>query len=462
MLNIFRLRVHKIMNGARPINFQRLCSMMTEAYACHDEWAKRLETPVFVGLDANSFIPELRKRFQGNKVGSAIDLDVAVNCARNEEELNVLRSLIYKIRHSKAAASVLPSTQHAFIRACLSLGLDEMLMTVLGDPINFGIFPDPFVANLAMDHFIRKGNMADASQIASSMMIQEEFRPSVCWMSVLSSLKWLGQKERNPWVLRKPEEAPADDDEEVIFRVPYLKNRIFDEHFDLTDPCMLLGKTMAWMCPHLPTGLGVRSAHLWGLRLFNKKESFKAELNLILASDDPRLCAALMELVSSPMLTSSSDSKETATETPSDADDWSDVKELLHKTKADAFIDTSIEEAFTEEMNSAWPQLETEDIAEQSKLFAVWNQHRVTLVKNKIRRHQLEQRLAEIEEQKKKFLEEEDLLFFFENKTKWEQAAQLQSSDEQVKEGKQELPSDDKYKVPELEKRGTTVRIERY
>ncbi|KHJ45823.1 hypothetical protein D918_04035 [Trichuris suis] len=410
----------------------------------------------------DSFILELRKRFQGNKVGSAIDLDVAVNCARTEEELNVLRCLIYKIRHTKAAASVLPSTQHAFIRACLSLGLDEMLMTVLGDPINFGIFPDPFVANLAMDHFMRKGNMADASQIASSMMIQEEFRASVCWMSVLSCLKWLGQKERKPWVLRKPEEAPADDDEEVIFRVPYLKNRVFDEHFDLADPYVLMGKTMAWMCRSLPTGPGVRSAHLWGLRLFNKKESFKTELNRILASDDPRICAALVELVNSPTVTSSADSNETATEAPSDAEDWGEVKVLLSKTKAEAFIDAPIEEAFTEEMNREWPQLEAADIAEQSKLFAFWNQHRATLVKNKIRRHQLELRLAEIEEQKKKLLEEEDLLFFFENKTKWEQAAQPQLSGEKGKEGKDELPSDDKYTVPELEKRGTNVRLERY
>uniref|UniRef100_A0A5S6QBA4 28S ribosomal protein S27, mitochondrial n=1 Tax=Trichuris muris TaxID=70415 RepID=A0A5S6QBA4_TRIMR len=462
MWSLCRQSVPQITNSARTVRLGCLRCVLTSAYGCHSEWAKRLETPVFDGLDFGNFILEFQKRFQGNKIGSAIDLDVAVNCARNKEELAILRSCIYKIRHSRAAASVLPSTHHAFIRACLSLGADDMLMTVLGDPVNFGIFPDPFVANLAMDYFIRKGNMSDASQLACSMMIQEEFRPSVCWMSALSCLKWLMQKDRKPWLVRKPEEAPTDDDDEVVFRVPYLKNRIFDDHFDLDDPYMLVGKTMAWMCRSLPVGPGVRTSRLLGLRMFNKKDSFKAELNRILSCDEQLLCASLTNLISSPEFTSSSNNVETAGDTSMDTDDWNDVKELLCKAKAKTFIDASIEEAYAEEMNRAWPRLEVEDIAEQGKLFALWNQRRGTLLEYKIRRRQLELRLAKIEEQKKKLLEEKDLLFFFENKTKWEQTAQSQLAAEAEKEGKDELPSDDKYTVPELEKRGTDVRLERY
>jgi len=80
-----------------------------------------------------------------------------VNKVTEEENLEELEELIYRLRKSPSAADTLPSTGHAVIRTLCQLDKTDMLFRILNDRMNYGIFLDFYTANLLMDKFLVNG-----------------------------------------------------------------------------------------------------------------------------------------------------------------------------------------------------------------------------------------------------------------------------------------------------------------
>lgn len=65
----------------------------------------------------------------------------------------------------------------------------------------------------------------------------------------------------------------------------YLRNPYFDDHFDLTDPNHIVGKTLAWASP-LVGGLVGRNCEALGWALYNKWEELEAALDKLRAQKE--------------------------------------------------------------------------------------------------------------------------------------------------------------------------------
>ncbi|KRX48658.1 Protein MEF2BNB -like protein [Trichinella murrelli] len=422
-----KLRVLMLQNFWRQ-NFQ--CSkrfLLSTAYDCSEEWRKRLEAPIFKNVDTDEFITDLRKQFLGKKVASPIDLDVAVNLVQRKDHLDELKSCIYKIRHTKMSASILPSTHHALVRSFLHLGCEDLFMEMIDDPDKFSF----------------------ATKIACHMMKQEEFRLSTCWLSVYSCLKWLFSGDQSwitiPCTFRN---MNNEEEEDLIFKIPYLKNPVFDDHFDLEEPRQLVGKTILWMSEHLPDSPAIHSCRALGLKLWNKHDRLVKLLKQYCETSDLQLHADALDF-----MLLDDQPKEEKDQTEKLVVDQK-LSKLVNKIKDSAhFTNDSLEASFFDQMNKELPELEKIDISEQIDLISSWNQSRIQLLENKVRQIYLKKRLAEIAELRKKLTEEREVVFFFENKATWENTVHPDYKEADVSVSAGKLPSDDEYVVPELEKR---------
>ncbi|KRY34361.1 Protein MEF2BNB [Trichinella spiralis] len=443
-----KLRVLMLQNFWRQ-NFQ--CSkrfLLSAAYDCSEEWRKRLEAPIFKNVDTDEFITDLRKQFLGKKVASPIDLDVhdfgecdilqAVNLVQRKDHLDELKSCIYKIRHTKMSASILPSTHHALVRSFLHLGCEDLFMEMIDDPDKFSC------KNIKTEEYCNV-----ATKIACHMMKQEEFRLSTCWLSVYSCLKWLFSGDQSwitiPCSFRN---MNNEEEEDLIFKIPYLKNPVFDDHFDLEEPRQLVGKTILWMSEHLPDSPAIHSCRALGLKLWNKHDRLVKLLKQYCETSDLQLHADALKF----MLLDDQPKEENDQTEKSVVDQ--ELSKLVSKIKDSAhFTNDSLEASFFDQMNKELPELEKTDISEQIDLISSWNQSRIQLLENKVRRIYLKKRLAEIAELRKKLTEEREVVFFFENKAKWEHTVHPDYKEADVSVSAGKLPSDDEYVVPELEKR---------
>ncbi|CAF1583455.1 unnamed protein product, partial [Didymodactylos carnosus] len=78
-----------------------------------------------------------------------------------------------------------------------------------------------------------------------------------------------------------------EEDEDIVkIKVPYVRNLINDDHFDLTDKKKLLGKTMAYMARYADTS-GIASLKVIGLALYQKFDRAHDVLEEIL--NNPKL-----------------------------------------------------------------------------------------------------------------------------------------------------------------------------
>lgn len=64
--------------------------------------------------------------------------------------------IIHRLRRSPETVRTLPSTNHAVLRLLLDTDSTHVLLKLLSDPLNYGVFPDHYVANMLMDSYIKK------------------------------------------------------------------------------------------------------------------------------------------------------------------------------------------------------------------------------------------------------------------------------------------------------------------
>ena len=193
-------------------------------------------------------------------------MDILVNSLKDKGHTEDLLDMIYKLRLTPETSFTLPSTHYAVTRYLLENESPNQVFEVLNDRLNYGIFPNHHSYNLLMDTYIKNKDFASAAKIATLLMLQEDTdNPISNALAIYSCHKYL--EKPDDW--KAPEPEKDESTEEVKVRVRYLRNPFFDDHFDLTEPTDLVGKTLAFFGKHRGDTLG-RTCQLRGLILFKK------------------------------------------------------------------------------------------------------------------------------------------------------------------------------------------------
>lgn len=251
---------------------------LSAEYKSKKLWEERFSCPLLNDEDVVKRINN--KIIRGDSLNN-LELDIFVNISspHTEETVHLEESavLLNKLRKSLAADTLLPSTPDAVCRLFLASNRLSSLISILNDRVNYGVFPNFFVLNLLLDEALEKNNYAAASKLASLVMLQEEFgtNPITDGLALYSVAKYIESRGNfDDWPMcdistdpilglkvnnqvddstkdqeeNKSEENEDEDEEDAEYiRVPFLRNPYFDNHFDLTDPRKICGKTLSML-----------------------------------------------------------------------------------------------------------------------------------------------------------------------------------------------------------------------
>ncbi|XP_063238514.1 small ribosomal subunit protein mS27 [Bacillus rossius redtenbacheri] len=389
---------------------------LSQAYRCEDAWDKRLESPLLQQVKLEEFHYEVEAKFQSQQKISAIDVDLFANAARGVDHLDEVEDLVHKLRLSPSTADTLPSTPHALIRLFLAAGRGDELLRILGDRLNYGVFPDCYSACLLMDSFLEQRNHTAAAQVAVLQMLQEDWEDELaarlglyaCHMHLRQPGRWL------------PEEVPEppDDGEEVKVRVKYLRNPYFDDHFDLRDPDLLVGKTLAAAGERCGGATG-RTYQLVGWALYGKWGRALAALEQLAASrEEPLFYQEGVERLHA--LVERAAQQEGA--------DGATLERLARQLRDVAgggrVTRDDLTEALAGEVRRAAARDEPAKVEEQRRTYEAWERLRQERLRAELLETRKQQRRAEIAEARERLERRERTIFFFDHQERWELAAE--------------------------------------
>lgn len=260
--------ISRALNKPRGFKIQSR-TFLSDSFRLQNVWDNRLSSQILKKINVNDMFYELDNQFQHFANASALDIDLFVNAVDDDSTFDEVDDVVHKLRLSPEAINILPSTHHALIRLYLKCNKTKDLIRILDDRLNYGIFPDDYCTLLLMDTFIKEGNFKDAAKVSTFCMLQEEIpSPLIKYMSLYSCHKYL--ENPVPWTATESELLDEEDDgEEIKVRVKYIRNDYFDDHFDLVDPKMCIGKTLNFIGASIDDHIG-RTYRLIGLILHNK------------------------------------------------------------------------------------------------------------------------------------------------------------------------------------------------
>lgn len=221
-------------------------TFLTNEYKCNDAWTSQTLSSVSNKINLNDFYNIIDQNYSSKGVISAIDVDIFSNSLKDSFHLDELKDLLHKLRLSAETGNMLESTHQATIRNYLQFGAVEDLISILKDPLNFGVFLDEYTANILLDKLVTSCNFEQAANVASLIMLQEDNNNEItsalcqyaCFKYIMDYIK-----PPEPEVIT----AKSKKVEEFKIRIKFLRNPYFDDHFDIKDIYTLSGKTLAWM-----------------------------------------------------------------------------------------------------------------------------------------------------------------------------------------------------------------------
>lgn len=231
-------------------------SLVSQAFHCQEEWSARLASPIFQKIKLGEFFVELDKKFSHEYRGSAVDVDIFAQAASSPADCEQLEELLYKLRRTPHTIFSPPSTNHAAIRALLKAeehpeGGEQVhhIVKMLDDRMNYGLFMDDYTTILLLDYMLENKRLLEGARIASHLMFQEESRegPGAA-MANLASWRYCKQARDMPWFFET--EIPVDENPDEVIRVRVkgmVPNNYNDEHFDLRNGNIILGKTLVYL-----------------------------------------------------------------------------------------------------------------------------------------------------------------------------------------------------------------------
>lgn len=417
-------------------------TLLSDAYYCRDAWNERLEDPVLRNVDIDKYFVDLSKKFGSKTKASAVDVDIYLNKITNKDYAVEFENVLHRLRRSRNSADTLPSTPAAAVRFFMDSGQYDVLLKILQNRLDYGVFPDCYSSNLLMDAFLELGNHRDATKVAIQMMLQEDVGNAVSRiLAVYACHMYLREPKPEPWNPNPPAAAEEeDDDEEIYVRVPNITNPFFDDHFDLNEPNQLIGKTLVLFCDGVDDLLH-RSYYLVGLGLYQKWHK-AAEL----------LEAATIQGGGAEFVTRSAVDM-FRTELTREGAEEDDVRKRLETAlKAlEPRCSSADLHALASESLEKIGELEAADIEAQKRNFVSWREQRQRALQEQTTLFLRQQTIEAIRARKKELGQKEELLYAFEN---WDQIemkmAEVQADMDQLadKENVQE-----EYIPPEVDKR---------
>nr|XP_034181433.1 28S ribosomal protein S27, mitochondrial [Osmia lignaria] len=383
-------------------------SFLSETYRCEEAWKARLELPLLKKVNPQQLFLTLDHNFTSKGKVSAVDIDIFANTIADKHQSEELLYTLHHLRLSAEATNILESTHHAVIRFLLDHDCTTDLVNILHDRLNYGIFPDSLCYNILMDTYLKKKDYANAAKIAVLPMLQEDTEnPITNALSIYSCHKYL----ENPDVWQKPPEPVDDSKEEIKVRVDYLRNPYFDDHFDLTDPRDLVGKTLAFQGKAMNNTLG-RTCCLRGLILYKK---YQDVLKLIQQWKDEVEEDIVYDEVFT--LIGEDNAHIPKEQIPNELENlMSEVNALKEKK----LCKDNMTEVLENNVKSAVNKQSEIDMNEQLKKYTEWEKQRETVLNKQLEEINRQARIQNINEMKKDLEEREKFLTYFEKEEEME------------------------------------------
>lgn len=412
MLRIFNVGLFSKYGSMQT--YKVLRPFMSDAFHSKEIWNKRLNNNLLRKVKLPELYYELDTKFNQTGKVSAVDIDIFTNAINDNTYLDEMEDLVHRLRLTSEASNVLASTHHAFIRAFLSFGDKDELMRILNDRLNYGIFPDDYCNILMMDQFIKENNLTNAAKVATYQMLQEDFsNPLVKYFSLYSCHKYL--LEPSPWNKwasseeKKDDKNEDDEEEEIKVRVSFIRNPYFDDHFDLTDPYSLIGKTfkMIGECDNDTTS---NSYNLLGLILYKKWPNVVNFSNILLDKNLKINTGCISEI------------EKFLSSLPEETDEKGNeihkqlmqIKNNIQKLKNNDLIDQKDLLLVTEEnLHRTAKELEEKLIHDQCQIYEEWENKREDILMNILEEQKKLQRLENVKLKKEELAKKEEELFFF-------------------------------------------------
>ncbi|KAK9710734.1 Mitochondrial 28S ribosomal protein S27 [Popillia japonica] len=414
-------------------------TFLSQAYYCNEVWEHRLRSPIISKVNVNELYQDIDLRYHRSGQISPVDVDIFVNAAKKDSSIEDIIDLVHRLRLSGLACSTLDSTSHAVIRllmqhkkfhrlrlsglACSTLDSTshavirllmqhkkyEDLLKLLNDPLNYGIFLDYYSLNLLMDTFYKNEDFVSGARVASHLMLQEEQdNPLTVAMALLHCFKYLNDPK--DWPKELQQEEPED---EIKIRVKYLRNPYFDEHFDLSDPKQIVGKTLWFLTKGKDDILHI-SLCILGLELFGKTKEAEEILKKCI-SNNKKLYMDVLQLLPDDNII-----RNTATNLLESANVYMDVLQLLpddniiRNTATNLLESANVEQLLVDNVNNMERNIAEKDVSEQCEKYLKWEETRKLALEEQHKKLLVQKKLANIEDIQKQLKDRETKLWFFE------------------------------------------------
>ncbi|CAG9532030.1 unnamed protein product [Cercopithifilaria johnstoni] len=424
--------------------------LLSKKFALNEEWCSRHHALSEIGIEGSyEWITAVQKKFVSAGMASPVDVDAAICMAEEVDQLDDVLKIVYKLRHIEMTGRMLPSTEYALIRLLLKCQKTDILLAILADPINYGIFLNEHSACLVIDNFLEANKIADAARVASCVMLQEMFQSTLLnWLCIYSSLRWT----ELPVEQRLFEELPSldyiagtednsgnmEDEDEMIFKFPYLKNECNDMHFDLADPDQLIGKNLLWFsrCISLSEE-EVRNIRLIGSVFFGNYILAKQLLQMTdIFSSTVAICRSKLEQI----IVKTNNVEELQDRQPSESA-VEELKRIIDKVEGKN-TNEKLSDMIMRHLKSVQDREEKNLIEIQRNTFLDWKQNRANLIKAQVEQLDLKLRLKETCKERQKLRDRWEMLNFFENRLKWEDIAAVKEELLKAEQGKRKSKED--------------------
>ena len=423
----------------------RFCvrGLVSPAFQCQEEWSNRLSHEIFDNLKSSDgrfvqaplvclsllifrlgeLFVEMDRKFTMEMGGSALDVDIFAQAAEGEADLEQLEELLFKLRRTPHTVHMTASTQHAAVRAMIGKGAGEEhlqhLLRMLEDHTNYGLFLDKYTAVLLLDKLVEEGRRPEGARVASQLMLQvdksyfskdtsvinqavsnfqEEDWVSAGALGNVACWRYLLVRSDQPWAEEDVLEEEEDPEDVVRVRVkegpPHfgmVPNNYNDDHFDLREPEMILGKTI-WYLNRLNSDSLSKSLTFLGLALWGK-------IDQALELDLPEVIGGVAEEILK----------------------VSDKDAVVKKLNTANTVDLDVDNELLKKCERSLSEEEKVIVEEQKAFYIQWNKERLARLEAANENQKRKEKLDNILYEKEQLSREEERLFFFDNQMELDQ-----------------------------------------
>uniref|UniRef100_A0A914QBA2 C2H2-type domain-containing protein n=1 Tax=Panagrolaimus davidi TaxID=227884 RepID=A0A914QBA2_9BILA len=424
---IISLKTFERLKSIRTFSTSSVRRILSQEFQLNNEWQNRHIALKELNLGGDyEWIAAVHKKFVGGGKASAVDVDAATCLSEESDQLEDILELVYKLRHTENAADLLPSTEYALYRLFLKHNAHEELFKVLNDPINYGVFPNYHVSALLLSHYIKAKNYPTAAKIASILFQQEmfdnKFLNLIAFYSLIKFCELPAEERIFDEIIQKRivtiDEDDINEDDLRTMKFPFLKNRYFDEHFDLVETNALVGKSLEWFGRELQSSMDQGIVFNVQILACLLRENY-AELE--------KLLSVGVELSSSVVSAVRGHLEGLISKLPEESREENEQFKLfsacIAKLEASPISEKPISDIIFTKIEELQREGEKELMEEQRVLFKNWGQERKEFVRLQAERVNLKLKIEEIKAEIQKKHEEKEKLFFFENRVNWEDRA---------------------------------------